>query len=86
MAWINDKTYNSDALVQSDQRDLQIETHVKKIKGPLSLRIVEFYNNKTGQLIVSCKTQWCWVNPASRKPMNVPTQIQDLFLKEKASF
>ena len=27
--------------------EIRIETHVKKIKGPLSLRIVEFYNNKT---------------------------------------
>ena len=66
--------------------EIRIETHVKKIKGPLSLRIVEFYNNETGQLIVSCKTQWCYVNPASRKPINVSTKIQDLFLKEKAPF
>ena len=66
--------------------EIRIETHVKKIKGPLSLRIVEFYNNKTGRLIVSCKTQWCYVNPASRKPINISSKIQDLFLKEKATF
>ena len=48
--------------------------------------MVEFYNNKTGQLIVSCKTQWCYVNMASRKPIKVSTKIQNLFLKEKAPF
>ena len=66
--------------------EIRIETHVKNIRGPLSLRIVEFYNNKTTQLIVSCRTQWCYVNLASRKPINVSTKIQNLFLKEKAPF
>ena len=66
--------------------EIRIETHVKNIRGPLSLRIVEFYNNKTARLIVSCRTQWCCVNLASRKPINVSTKIKDLFLKEKAPF
>jgi len=66
--------------------EIKIETHVKNIRGPLSLRIVEFYNNKTNQLIVSCKTKWCFVNLASRKPINISTKIQDLFLKEKTPF
>ena len=66
--------------------EIRIETHVKNIRGPLSLRIVEFYNNKTAKLIASCRTQWCCVNLASRKPINVSTKIKDLFLKEKAPF
>ena len=65
---------------------IRIETYVKNIRGPLSLRIVEFYNNKTSQLIVSCRTQWCYVNLASRKPINVTTKIKELFLREKAPF
>ena len=66
--------------------EIRIETHIENIRGPLSYRIVEFYNNKTAQLIVSCRTQWCYVNLASRKPINVSTKIQNLFLKEKAPF
>ena len=65
---------------------IRIETYVKNVRGPLSLRIVEFFNNKNKQLMVRCKTQWCYVNMASRKPINVCTKIQDLFLKEKAPF
>ena len=66
--------------------EIRIETHVKNIRGPLSLRIVEFYNIKTNQLIVRCKTQWCYVNLSSRKPISISTKIQDLFLKKKAPF
>ena len=65
---------------------IRIETYVKNVRGPLSLRIVEFFNNKNKQLMVRCKTQWCYVNMASRKPIKVSTRIQDLFLKEKAPF
>ena len=66
--------------------EIRIETYVKSVRGPLSLRIVEFFNNKSEELMVRCKTQWCYVNMASRKPIKVSTKIQDLFLKEKASF
>ena len=65
---------------------IRIETYVKNVRGPLSLRIVEFFNNKNKQLMVRCKTHWCYVNMASRKPIKVSTRIQDLFLKEKAPF
>ena len=65
---------------------IRIETYVKNVRGPLSLRIVEFYNNKNKQLMVRCKTQWCYVNVDSRKPIKVSTKIQELFLKEKAPF
>ena len=66
--------------------EIRIETYVKSVRGPLSLRIVEFFNNKSEELMVRCKTQWCYVNMASRKPIKVSTKIQDLFLKEKAPF
>ena len=65
---------------------IRIETYVKNVRGPLSLRIVEFFNNKNKQLMVRCKTQWCYVNVDSRKPIKVSTKIQELFLKEKAPF
>lgn len=66
--------------------EIRIETYVKNVRGPLSQRVVEFYNNKNAQLMVRCKTQWCYVDLASRKPIKVSNKIQDLFLKEKAPF
>jgi acyl-CoA thioester hydrolase len=66
--------------------EIRIETYVKNVRGPLSQRVVEFYNNKNAQLMVRCKTQWCYVDLASRKPIKVTNKIQDLFLKEKAPF
>ena len=65
---------------------IRIETYVKNVRGPLSQRVVEFYNNKNAQLMVRCKTQWCYVDLASRKPIKVSTKIQNLFLKEKTPF
>jgi acyl-CoA thioester hydrolase len=66
--------------------EIGIETYVKNVRGPLSRRVVEFYNNKNAQLMVRCETQWCYVDLASRKPIKVSTRIKDLFLKEKVPF
>lgn len=65
---------------------IRIETHVKSVRGPLSQRIVEFYNDKNDQLLVSCKTQWCYVDPSTRKPMKVADKIEKLFLSEEPPF
>ncbi len=65
---------------------IRIETYVKEVRGSLSLRIVEFYNDKTHQLLVSCKTQWCWVELENRKPLKITDQIKKLFLSSKVPF
>lgn len=62
---------------------IRIETYVEEVRGPLSLRVVAFYNDKTDQLLVRCKTQWCWVELGSRKPLKVTEEIKKLFLNEK---
>ena len=62
---------------------IRIETYVEEVRGPLSLRVVAFYNDKTDQLLVRCKTQWCWVELESRKPLKVTEEIKKLFLNEK---
>ena len=59
---------------------LRIETHLKEVKGPLSLRIVEFFDDKTDQLLVRCKTQWCYVDPSNRKTIDIPDGIRKCFL------
>jgi len=65
---------------------IRIETHVKELRGPLSLRVVAFFNDKNNQLLVHCETQWCWVDQKSRKPVKVTDQIKELFLNPTAPF
>ena len=59
---------------------IRVETYVKEIRGPLSLRILEFFDHKTNRLLVSCKTQWCWVELDNRKPLKISEPIKTLFL------
>ena len=59
---------------------LRIETHVKEVKGPLSLRIVELFDDKTDQLLVRCKTQWYYVDLSNRKTIDIPDGIRKCFL------
>ena len=65
---------------------IRIETHVKSVRGPLSMRVVEFYNDKTNQLLVRSETQWCYVDLSYRKPIKVPDQVKALFLMESPPF
>lgn len=65
---------------------IRIETYVEEVRGPLSLRVVAFYNDKTDQLLVRCKTLWCWVELESRKPLKVTEEIKRLFLNEKTPY
>ncbi|MEK9603528.1 MAG: thioesterase family protein [Flavobacteriaceae bacterium] len=65
---------------------VRIETYVKEIRGPLSIRVVNFFNDKTNQLLVSCETQWCWVELKNRKPLKVSEPIKALFLSPETPF
>lgn len=59
---------------------LRVETHVKEVRGPLSIRVVEFFDDNSDRLLVRCKTQWCYIDPAIRKPIGIPSEIKDCFL------
>ena len=59
---------------------LQIETYVDTVRGPLSNRVVDFFNEKTKKRLVRCQTQWCYVNPKTRKPVRIPPEIEWRFL------
>ena len=59
---------------------LRVETHVKEVRGPLSTRVVEFFDDNSNQLLVHSKTQWCYINPVIRKPMRIPAAIKNCFL------
>jgi len=58
---------------------IRVETYVEKVRGPLSLRVVEFFDDKNNQLLVRCRTQWCYIDPVVRKPSRVPSEIKDCF-------
>lgn len=58
---------------------LEIETHIQETKGPLSVRMVEIKNNKTGQLLVKAITEWCLLDATTLRPKRVPEAVQKIF-------
>ncbi|WP_222984354.1 acyl-CoA thioesterase [Flagellimonas meishanensis] len=61
---------------------VSVQTHIQENKGPLSIRIVEIRNNKTGQLLVSASTEWCLLDATTFRPKRVPESVTALFQKE----
>tara|TARA_S200000501_G_scaffold338405_1_gene345227 strand:- start:83 stop:472 length:390 start_codon:yes stop_codon:yes gene_type:complete len=55
-----------------------INTYVKRSKGFLSDRIVEISLKKSKQLLVRCKTQWCYINKETQNPERIPEYIISL--------
>nr|WP_298790198.1 acyl-ACP thioesterase domain-containing protein [uncultured Allomuricauda sp.] len=58
---------------------IQIATHIAETKGPISKRVVEIKNNKTGVLLVKGITEWCLLDAATFRPKRVPEAVQQLF-------
>jgi acyl-CoA thioester hydrolase len=58
-----------------------VNTHIKSTRGPLSTRVVEIRNNKTGQLLVNAITEWCLLDAKTFRPKRVPESVQNLFKK-----
>lgn len=58
---------------------LHINTYIEKNKGPISTRIVEFKNNKTGTLLVSSSTDWCLLDKKTLRLKRIPDAISTLF-------
>jgi acyl-CoA thioester hydrolase len=65
---------------------IRVETHVKEVRGPLSTRVVEFFDDNSNQLLVRCKTQWCFIDPVIRKPLRIHATIKDCFLNSQSPF
>ena len=63
---------------------IRVETHVNSVRGPLSNRVVEFYNNETQKLLVKCQTQWCYIDLVNKKTIPIPESIRQLFLGNNA--
>ena len=59
---------------------IQMNTYIKENKGPISVRVVEIKNNKTGQLLVNAHTEWCLLDSKTFRPKRVPESVQNLFM------
>lgn len=62
---------------------IRIETYVDSVRGPLSNRNVLFYNDQLDKLLVKSQTQWCYLEPKTRKPTRIPSKIQQLLFKNQ---
>jgi acyl-CoA thioester hydrolase len=80
MAWVV-RNHNINYLKSAVLGDtLQVSTYIKNNTGPLSVRVVEIKNNKTGQLLVNAHTEWCLLDARTFRPKRVPEAINNLFL------
>ncbi len=59
---------------------IMITTYVNRSKGFLSERIVEIFIKKNKQLLVRCKTQWCYINRDTQNPEPIPEYILNLLM------
>ncbi|WP_209400030.1 thioesterase family protein [Pseudozobellia sp. WGM2] len=58
---------------------IKIETHIASSKGAKSVRVVEMHDDRTGQLLLHSKTEWCLLNSESLKPIRISEEIKELF-------
>lgn len=58
---------------------VKINTYIKSNNGPISTRIVEIMDNKTGKILVNASTEWCLLDGKTFRPKRVPDSIQKLF-------
>lgn len=81
MVWVvknHNINYSKSAILDDP---IEVTTYIKSTRGPLSLRVVEIRNNKTGQLLVNASTEWCLLDAKTFRPKRVPESIQNLFHK-----
>lgn len=81
MVWVvknHNITYSKSAKLGDS---IVVNTHIKSTRGPLSTRVVEIRNNKTGQLLVNAITEWCLLDAKTFRPKRVPESVQNLFNK-----
>ncbi|MFC4220029.1 acyl-CoA thioesterase [Flagellimonas marina] len=58
---------------------IEMNTYIKSNKGPISTRVVEIKDNKTGQLLVNAHTEWCLLDAKTFRPKRVPESVKKLF-------
>ncbi|TKD65876.1 thioesterase family protein [Flavobacterium sp. ASW18X] len=73
----HDITYHASALLQDT---LELTTHIKSWRGPLSIRQVEIKNKVTGKTLITAETEWCLLQPENARPKRVPEHIANMFV------
>ncbi len=58
---------------------IQMNTYIKSNKGPISTRVVEIKDGKTGHILVNAHTEWCLLDAKTFRPKRVPESVQKLF-------
>lgn len=58
---------------------ININTYIESNKGPISTRIVEIKDNKSGELLAKGVTQWCLLDAVTFRPKRVPEEVKTLF-------
>lgn len=61
--------------------EIIISTYIKSVKGPISERVVYFYNSKSNKkVIVKVVSKWCYLNDTkNRKITPIPEFIINIF-------
>ncbi|UJH67565.1 acyl-CoA thioesterase [Allomuricauda sp. SCSIO 65647] len=72
----HDITYFKSAQLNDE---LCLVTHVQQMKGPISTRVVEISDNKTGVLLVRAITDWCFLDTQLLRPKRIPETVNKLF-------
>jgi acyl-CoA thioester hydrolase len=81
MAWVVMDHYISYKAAALEGDELVISTFVKKMSGATSERHTEIRRKEDNALIVSAVTNWCLLKMPEGKPMRIPQEITNLFLK-----
>lgn len=79
MVWVvknHNISYHKSAVLGDS---IEMNTFIKSNKGPISTRVVEIKDNKTGQLLVNAHTEWCLLDAKTFRPKRVPESVQKLF-------
>ena len=58
---------------------IKLQTYVLEAEGVTSTRVVEMYNNTTGDLLVRSETNWCLLGSAKLRPTRITPEIAKLF-------
>lgn len=62
-------------------QELRLKTYIKQHSGPISTRIVEILDNKTGKKMVTAVTDWCLLDAATLRPRRIPESIAKVFIQ-----
>jgi len=58
---------------------IEIKTHIRESKGALSIRVVEMFDKKTSEILLTSTTEWVLLDAKSNRPIRVSDEIIAVF-------